>query len=113
MMDAELKQKWIAALRSGKYPQGTGYLQTADGFCCLGVLCDVAGLKRSASKKSKGDFSSFIFYEFPNGKTDGFCLDKDFMYSIGLDFYTMNRLADMNDDGSSFDFIAGYIEKNA
>lgn len=34
-------KKWCAALRSGKYQQGKGQLQTKDGYCCLGVACDV------------------------------------------------------------------------
>jgi len=29
------------ALRSGDYKQGRGSLQNRDGFCCLGVACDV------------------------------------------------------------------------
>lgn len=38
----------VAALRSGKYPQGTGMLKqvtpdgTALGYCCMGVMCEVA-----------------------------------------------------------------------
>lgn len=44
-MNSELKAKWIAALRSGKYKQGRSVLRTADNkYCCLGVLCEVAGL---------------------------------------------------------------------
>lgn len=31
--------KWINALRSGKYKQENGRLQTSKGFCCLGVAC--------------------------------------------------------------------------
>ena len=31
----------VAALRSGKYKQCTGALRKDDGFCCLGVACDV------------------------------------------------------------------------
>lgn len=37
----EIAQKWANALRSGKYSQDTGALQTPSGFCCLGVACDV------------------------------------------------------------------------
>jgi hypothetical protein len=40
-MDAQLKQQWIDALRSGKYQQAKHKLKGEDGFCCLGVLCDV------------------------------------------------------------------------
>jgi len=40
----DLQKNWLAALRSGKYKQGTGFLRDKnDGYCCLGVLCDVAG----------------------------------------------------------------------
>ena len=34
-------RKWIKALRSGKYKQGKASLQSAEGFCCLGVACDI------------------------------------------------------------------------
>lgn len=34
-------KKWTKALRSGKYKQATGALQTNEGFCCLGVACKV------------------------------------------------------------------------
>jgi|GEM_PF-863083 len=39
-------QKWVDALRSGKYKQGKHRLRTGDTFCCLGVACDV--LKKEA-----------------------------------------------------------------
>ena len=37
----EIKEKWVAALRSGEYKQTRGYLSNSNGFCCLGVLCDL------------------------------------------------------------------------
>jgi hypothetical protein len=40
-MNAEIKARWIAALLSGEYEQAVGALRTADGYCCLGVLCDL------------------------------------------------------------------------
>lgn len=40
-MKPEVKKKWLEALRSGKYKQDRGYLKTDEGYCCLGVLCDV------------------------------------------------------------------------
>jgi hypothetical protein len=40
-MNPEIKQKWVAALRSGEYKQTTGHLRDETGFCCLGVLCDL------------------------------------------------------------------------
>lgn len=40
-MNPEIKAKWVAALRSGEYVQTQAVLRTGDGFCCLGVLCDL------------------------------------------------------------------------
>jgi hypothetical protein len=44
-MTAELKQKWIEALESGKYKHGQNYLKKWEmggaEYCCLGVLADV------------------------------------------------------------------------
>lgn len=41
-MNPEWKAKWLEALRSGKYVQGTDCLRNSeDQYCCLGVLCDV------------------------------------------------------------------------
>lgn len=42
-MNPEVKAKWVAALRSGRYEQDTNWLHPAGGgYCCLGVLCEVA-----------------------------------------------------------------------
>ena len=52
-MNPEIKSKWLSALRSGEYEQARGGLmrimrrnfETGKidvGFCCLGVLCDLA-----------------------------------------------------------------------
>lgn len=41
-MNADIKAKWVAALRSGEYEQGRRELKDeAKRFCCLGVLCDL------------------------------------------------------------------------
>lgn len=35
------RAKLVAALRSGEYKQIKGQLKSGDGFCCLGVACDI------------------------------------------------------------------------
>jgi hypothetical protein len=40
-MKKEIADRWIAALRSGKYEQGYKRLNRDNKFCCLGVLCDI------------------------------------------------------------------------
>ena len=41
-MNPGIRAQWTAALRSGKYEQGTASLRSGNKFCCLGVLCDLA-----------------------------------------------------------------------
>lgn len=40
-MTPSQKQRWLAALRSGKYEQTKGWLNKDNKFCCLGVACEV------------------------------------------------------------------------
>lgn len=41
-MNQDIKQRWVSALRSGEFEQGTDNLRKGDKFCCLGVLCELA-----------------------------------------------------------------------
>jgi hypothetical protein len=49
-MRPEVKEKWLNALRSGEYQQGSDALKITSSeaddapaeYCCLGVLCDLA-----------------------------------------------------------------------
>jgi hypothetical protein len=42
----DIAEKWVAALRSGLYHQTKDRLSDDQGFCCLGVLCDLSGTGR-------------------------------------------------------------------
>lgn len=49
MANQKVMQAWAKALRSGEYKQTTGALRRSavsdtqgEGYCCLGVLCDIA-----------------------------------------------------------------------
>lgn len=41
-MKKEIADKWVAALRSGKFKKTTDNLHTNYGYCCLGVLCELS-----------------------------------------------------------------------
>jgi hypothetical protein len=41
-VNQEIREQWVAALRSGEYEQGQGALNSDGKFCCLGVLCELA-----------------------------------------------------------------------
>lgn len=118
-MIPEIKQQWIAALRSDEFKQGREVLRSDDKFCCLGVLCD---LHRKANP----------IYDWI--KADN---DEDYIYSPGLEQFELPRvvmdwaglkysnpptphrefngkvyqsLAELNDAGATFAEIADIIE---
>lgn len=41
-MNPEIKERWVKELRSGNYKQTKDCLKDDDGYCCLGVLTDLA-----------------------------------------------------------------------
>lgn len=54
-MNPEVKQKWIGALRSGKYEQGSEKLRSVSGYCCLGVLCDLYAQEHNTQWEFRGN----------------------------------------------------------
>jgi hypothetical protein len=104
-MDAEIKAKWLGALRSGKYRQTRNAVRDEQGFCCLGVLCDVAG----AEWKSN-DSGFYVAYRDDSSVTGTpETLDDE----IGLLAEHREAVMSLNDlDGKSFSEIADYIEAN-
>lgn len=57
-MDANLKVKWLKALRSGEIQQARFSLRREHGsMCCLGVLCKVAGIDLDAIETREGTLS--------------------------------------------------------
>lgn len=132
-MNKNIKKRWVAALRSGDYPQGTGYLQTVDKhgsrFCCLGVLCDLAEqdgvIKQAEPLANVNGEEAHVTYPDPsptaiNGRTAS-VLPRVVKEWSGLDsthplvdgggrFYD---LIDLNDEGTPFEEIADIIEELA
>lgn len=105
-MNKKLKPKWLKALRSGKYKQGTAYLRsTNDRYCCLGVLLDVAGVEW---RGGGGD----ICYASGFGRGSRTGLSAYRMRQFGLSSNEVNALMSMNDiDRKSFEQIAQYISE--
>jgi len=92
--------KWIQALRSGKYSQTQGVLQSKEGYCCLGVACRVLIPKRK-----------LVLYE--DGYIDGGVPEytqifaPEWLKSINTDFTNKTGLGltELNDDEYSLDII--------
>lgn len=62
------QKKWLAALESGRYEQGRGYLNCKNKFCCLGVACDL--FHPTAPVKLEGDYDGLIGYPEENGHVE-------------------------------------------
>ena len=53
-MKKEIAELWIKELRSGNWEQTTQTLKDEHGYCCLGVLCEIAA-KEGICKKAVDD----------------------------------------------------------
>lgn len=123
-MNPEVKAMWTAALRSGKYKQTESWLRTSDGFCCLGVLCDLYLQENPESgcqwEKLPGP------YEFQYRDGEYFGEEGEFLPNPvrkWAGFVTIQdpelpppkdptiALSSLNDSGSSFEEIAQVIEE--
>jgi hypothetical protein len=94
------KQKWIEALRSGKYRQGQSLLSFTildeePQYCCLGVLRDIMGTNDFSYKQENTTLSSLQ------------------LSVCGLDRETQRILIQLNDVKMwDFNQIADYIENS-
>ena len=109
-MNQQIKEKWLNALRSGEYSQTRGFLRTIEGFCCLGVLCDLYAKETGTEWKDNYDFANSSFL----GELA--TLPEKVMKWSGLkepNPYSENwgSLASLNDEGKEFTKIADVIEK--
>ena len=128
-LDPKVKQLWLEALRSGKYPQTRECLRDQRGYCCLGVLQDLYIQNTSYAdwiEEVDGEPHDIGEQEFPEVG----CAQWAFPSVLGTNFkwiqngarlYTyidngripgkMIALAELNDAGHSFNYIADIIEE--
>jgi len=97
-MNRQIKAKWIAALRSGKYEQTQDVMRRKldngkSGYCCLGVLGSIRGASDSSLSRTGGKLSHPAISKL-------------------LPLKTRETLAEKNDNGWSFKRIATWIQKN-
>lgn len=124
-MNPEIKEKWLAALRSGEYEQGQGHLrqQDADGvnkFCCLGVLCELAvteGMIPAANNRDTHVYSygPLEAVHMPPDTVEewaGLDHDETKVNPQGfLESSVYGKLPALNDAGTTFAEIADLIEE--
>lgn len=109
-MNLEIRDRWVAALRSGKYKQGEGVLRESiivDGvtlysYCCLGLLADIVdpdGWGSEPDAQTHRASARSLSY-----------LSKAFCASVGLPEGYACSLAQRNDSTHSFAMIAADLE---
>jgi hypothetical protein len=119
-MKPDIKQRWLAALRSGNYEQGKGSLSKIDkkgnvSYCCLGVLCDIlkdeSKLFKQTYKIKAGNYEYSVYgIEYVD---ECETLPYSQMEYVGISDADTNILIEMNDDDvneKTFNEIADYIE---
>lgn len=116
-MKREFKERWIEALKSGKYKKGSGALRRnfpdgSSSFCCLGVALDIkspncwmtgySGFSEITATGNRPRWKNF------GPSEDGVKLDEE----IGLECGSSATLAAINDDSNlSFDEVIEFIKK--
>lgn len=110
-MDKKIKQKWLKALRSGKYKQGKYQLRREDSFCCLGVLCDIHSKEQGISWEESTSGTNEISEN--SGNFEILLPPKVELWSGLANNDVLRQLVSKNDDeGASFKEIADIIDTN-
>jgi len=124
-MNSEVKAKWLEALRGGEYKQTRYTLRSCSGgFCCLGVLSDLYRKEVGGSWEWNYDDDSvysivnqdrddFATVELPNcvkGWADLEERNPRVHVAVGDSDFVPTTLAELNDEGKGFEYIADVID---
>lgn len=105
------KDKWVEALLSGDYAQTKHVMRGDKGYCCLGVFCDLNGIKIVKNN----DTRNVKAYNYMHKKLGGAGIVKasnGTIISGDGKPAKYNKLSNMNDTGISFKEIAKWIKRN-
>lgn len=116
-MPKEMKQRWVDALRSGKYRQAQGALEKDGGYCCLGVLQMVVDGEVETAPNCRGgrqpaDLPSNTWCERNKIEHDGWQVEADDIEDSYGHIESYSDLPELNDESPlTFKDIADIIEQ--
>jgi len=116
LLDKDVKDKWLTALRSGEFKKGKGYLRNKnDMYCCLGVFCEINDIPKMIHTDghyeyngNPGSFSSANTFYNVLGKYGDF---QAFEIKISTHDHYYDNLAVINDNTETFEDVIEVIEK--
>lgn len=112
-MKKDIMDRWVIALRSGKFEQAQHRLQTFLGNCCLGVLCSLASMEGVCELKEDGDSYNYKFDEDLEKLPKSVQRWAGINSELGIIPSLETNLASLNDrDNLNFNQIADIIEKH-
>jgi len=114
-MNSEIKEKWLNALRSEEYQQTQGNLKTDDGYCCLGVLCDIYSQEMNIPWER--DYSDSYYYmqgeeEILPYRVRQWAELENSYPEVTVEYNLNQSLVTLNDNGMDFLTISNLIEKS-
>ncbi len=129
-MDQDIKKRWTDALRSGNYDQTKNWLADSEGYCCLGVLCEIAVqdgvvFREAGTYTSAEDHYDYSSEELPQAVQawaglEGVSFSENPLSDVDYSGDTTHRpvdrkkahLSELNDDmGYDFNKIADVIDR--
>ena len=109
----EAIMKWIAALESGEYKQGTGVLHRViddkHSYCCLGVACEIVKDELELPVVLASEDTDR--YQYGKDGTTGY-FPCEVLHHYDIAYNMQEELISMNDTGNkSFIEIAEFLRK--
>lgn len=101
---------WCEALRSGKYRQGIGSLQSEEGYCCLGVACYIFIPERQKEYSMFGELKGLTPHHQENAPVWLKQVNLDFRDLMGVELAALNDKGIDSLSSFTFDEIVDLIE---
>lgn len=107
LLNQQIKEEWLVALRSGEYKQGQYSLKEHNQYCCLGVILE---LQNELTVDYDGRFCNFQHSSSISDNSVMYNVLKGFGDFSGFRIDKKECLAALNDSGYTFNEIADIIE---
>ena len=109
LLDVDIKQEWLTALRSGEYQQGKYSLKQDNKYCCLGVILE---LQNELTLSYDNMFCNFHHSSCISDKSAMYNVLSGFGDFKGFRIDKKECLANLNDSEYTFNEIADIIEQH-